>query len=314
MRALKLFVPIGLLTIATLLSAGTTIVTPPPPPGAGSGDNVSVNGTAAADADLDDATPASPANSINVKWQKDALTPNNVSANVPYASPLTVTGGNLTVGIVGAASGGTGDDTSATTGVPRISAGNWLYDAGVSHLAASTSADLRGVLSDEVGTGAAMFGLISTMADDLSCTGSQVVRRNAGDTAFECATPAGGSNTGRWTYLAVQDASGFLCSNCPVAPTEYFPIVIANMSQTTNVRVVAFCDLACNASTVVAVINDADNSVIASVAGPNAADVGEAGACTAESLSGDINTKVRINGSGAAADDYRITHVMLEAC
>lgn len=56
-----------------------------------------------------------------------------------------------------------------------------------------TSSDLRTALSDEIGTGFAMFGLISTMADDLSCTGSQVVRRNAGDTAFECATLSGGT-------------------------------------------------------------------------------------------------------------------------
>lgn len=96
-------------------------------------------------------------------------------------------------GILTAAKGGTGDDTSGTTGVSRIAAGNWTYDAGISHLASSTSADLRGVLSDEVGTGGAMFGLISTMADDLSCSGDQVVKRNAGDTAFECGTVAGGS-------------------------------------------------------------------------------------------------------------------------
>jgi len=62
----------------------------------GGGDNISVNGTAATDADFDDATPAAPANAINVKWQKDTGTPNNVSAYVPYATPLTVTGGNLT--------------------------------------------------------------------------------------------------------------------------------------------------------------------------------------------------------------------------
>lgn len=53
-----------------------------------------------------------------------------------------------------------------------------------------SSANLRTFLTDEVGTGFAMFGLISTMADDLGCTGSQVVRRNSGDTAFECATLA----------------------------------------------------------------------------------------------------------------------------
>src|SRR3990167_3075748 len=124
----------------------------------------------------------------------------------------------------------------------------------------------------------------------------------------------GGPNTGRWQYINSKDAAGFLCTNCPLAGIEFFPIVLANMGQTTSVRVVAFCDLACNASTVVEVIDDANNAVIASVAGPNAADTAEAGICTPEILSGDIKTKVRIKGSGAAADDYQITYVALEAC
>ena len=47
---------------------------------AGSGDAVSVNGTAAADADFDDATPAAPSDGINVKWQKDSSAPDNISA------------------------------------------------------------------------------------------------------------------------------------------------------------------------------------------------------------------------------------------
>jgi hypothetical protein len=54
-----------------------------------------------------------------------------------------------------------------------------------------TSSELRAIIGDEGGTGAAMFGLFASMSDDLSCTGSQIVRRNAGDTAFECATIAG---------------------------------------------------------------------------------------------------------------------------
>ncbi len=60
-------------------------------------------------------------------------------------------------GTIEAARGGTGDDTSGTTGMPRITSGNWTYDAGISHLAASTSADLAGVLSDEEGSGQAVF-------------------------------------------------------------------------------------------------------------------------------------------------------------
>jgi hypothetical protein len=60
----------------------------------------------------------------------------------------------------------------------------------------STSAGLRGVLSDETGTGAAMFGLTAAMANDLGCTASQAVRRNVGGTAWECYTVSTGAGTG----------------------------------------------------------------------------------------------------------------------
>ena len=55
--------------------------------GGGGGDNITVNGAAAADADFDDATPAAP-EGTNVFWQKDALTPNNLSAYVKAATNL----------------------------------------------------------------------------------------------------------------------------------------------------------------------------------------------------------------------------------
>jgi hypothetical protein len=54
--------------------------------GGGGGDNISVNGTAATDADFDNSTPAAPSDGINVRWQKDTGTPNNLSANVPTTS------------------------------------------------------------------------------------------------------------------------------------------------------------------------------------------------------------------------------------
>lgn len=60
-------------------------------------------------------------------------------------------------GQIEAARGGTGIDSSGATGVPRVNAGTWSVNAGISHLASSTSADLRGTLSDETGTGAAVF-------------------------------------------------------------------------------------------------------------------------------------------------------------
>jgi hypothetical protein len=58
--------------------------------GGGGGDNASVNGTAATDADFDNATPAAPVlptsgePGINVRWQKDSSSPNNISAYLPF--------------------------------------------------------------------------------------------------------------------------------------------------------------------------------------------------------------------------------------
>jgi hypothetical protein len=56
------------------------------PPGGGGGDSITINGVALVDADFDDATPAPPAGEINVKWQKDAGSPANVSASVQAAT------------------------------------------------------------------------------------------------------------------------------------------------------------------------------------------------------------------------------------
>jgi hypothetical protein len=80
----------------------------------------------------------------------------------------------FSAGQIEAARGGTADDTSGTTGVPRIAAGNWTYDAGVSHLAASTSADLRGVLSDETGTGVAVFSAPTALTLDVEAGSNSI--------------------------------------------------------------------------------------------------------------------------------------------
>jgi hypothetical protein len=86
---------------------------------------------------------------------------------------------------------------AAMRGLLDLEAGTDFYSiaaADSAFIAASeidTSSELRAIIGDEVGTGALMFGLSATMSDDLSCTGSQVVRRNSGDTAFECATVSG---------------------------------------------------------------------------------------------------------------------------
>lgn len=59
-----------------------------------------------------------------------------------------------------------------------------------------TSAELRAIVTDETGTGALMFGITTAMANDIACTGTQTIRRNAGDTAWECFSPAGGLAAG----------------------------------------------------------------------------------------------------------------------
>jgi hypothetical protein len=67
--------------------------------GGGGGDNITVNGGAVTDADLDDSTPAAPAGDLNVKWQADGSSPANVSAYVDVSAlePL-LTINNLTRG------------------------------------------------------------------------------------------------------------------------------------------------------------------------------------------------------------------------
>lgn len=58
------------------------------PPGGGGGDAITINGVALVDADFDDVTPAAPGGSVNVKWQKDAGSPANVSAYLDAALAL----------------------------------------------------------------------------------------------------------------------------------------------------------------------------------------------------------------------------------
>lgn len=101
--------------------------------GAGNGDSVSVNGVAATDANLNDATPAAPASAVNVKWQKDALAPNNVSAHLPYAYGLTTAGNDLAVSLTTCEAFRATDQTlTANTYADNVScslaAGTWLIN------------------------------------------------------------------------------------------------------------------------------------------------------------------------------------------
>lgn len=99
------------------IAADGTITCAPDAGGAGSGDNISVNGTAAVDADFDDATPAAVSGGVNVKWQKDSSTPNNLSAFVPADGVANTVLANMAQGTIkGRASGaGTGDPTDLSS-------------------------------------------------------------------------------------------------------------------------------------------------------------------------------------------------------
>lgn len=69
------------LSVDSTSPSGVSWITPSG--GGGGGDSVTVNGAATTDADLDDADPAAPAGSLNVKWQLNtATTPDSVSAYV----------------------------------------------------------------------------------------------------------------------------------------------------------------------------------------------------------------------------------------
>ena len=97
-------------------------------------------------------------------------------------------------GAIEAARGGTADDTSGTTGVPRITTGNWTYDAGISHLATSTSATLAGVLSDETGgTSKAVFDTNPTLIGATINGGDLALSDGVGDSPKATFTPQTGT-------------------------------------------------------------------------------------------------------------------------
>ena len=132
--------------------------------GGSTGDTITVNGAAAADADFDDADPAAPANATNVTWQLNtATTPDSVSAYVNWALVESITRGGGGSASFTTTYSVSGTNTVVTHGnnVFNISTG-LLQEGGnevpndTDHLgffAATTSAQLAGVISNENGTG-----------------------------------------------------------------------------------------------------------------------------------------------------------------
>ncbi len=84
-----------------------------------------------------------------------------VNANNAVTASTAAAGDSATAffptGQIEAARGGTGLDTSGSTGVLKVTSGTWGANAGIGDLAVSTSANLSSVISDETGTGKVVF-------------------------------------------------------------------------------------------------------------------------------------------------------------
>lgn len=122
--------------------------------GGGGGDNVTINTVAVVDIDLDDATPAAPAGDLNVKWQKDASSPANVSGYVdvsvlePLLSHANLASGSrvwTASGHTGTASKLAGFDGAGAAAYYTIGTDVQAYDAGLaSFTGVDTAADRYG--------------------------------------------------------------------------------------------------------------------------------------------------------------------------
>jgi hypothetical protein len=112
------------------------------------------------------------------------------------------------------------------TGLPISTGVSGLGTGIATALGTPSSANFRSALTDETGTGAMMFGLTTTMADDLGCTGSQVVRRNSGDTEFECATVSGATlGDGDYGDVTVSGTGTVISLNADVVGLDEIDLV-----------------------------------------------------------------------------------------
>lgn len=69
-------------------NAAANVMVPGGAPGAVPGDDVSVNGEVSNDPNFNGAIPAAPADGVQCRFQHDSDTPDNVSANVPFATAV----------------------------------------------------------------------------------------------------------------------------------------------------------------------------------------------------------------------------------
>lgn len=168
--------------------------------------NFSVNGVECQDVDADDSTPSAPANSVNIKWQKDTNTPCNLSGNLLLTLidgiGLSVSGTELIVETteIGTTTWGSGSaivwtfDAGATDPVWTIGSNSMDLTTGVlkyggntvgtsanklSFFSATTSSELLGVISDETGSGLLVFGTSPIISTSLTTNAA-----DSADTGF----------------------------------------------------------------------------------------------------------------------------------
>jgi hypothetical protein len=178
--------------------------------GGGGGTTIQVNGLglAAATGNLNDTTPAAPANSINTKWQKDALGPTNISSYVPFAAPLGVSGGNLTCSTCevttnkNAANGYAGLDAGARIAKAQGHSATVYNDQSNTYAGANTQ-DMSGITALKLPSAASPT---PTVGGDVRYDSTQQMYVNGGNQSttggfprilqkpFNCTTGTGGGN------------------------------------------------------------------------------------------------------------------------
>ena len=169
--------------------------------------------------------------------------------NSPSASSLTVTNAASiftveTTNLIGSFYGGTGLNSMGATGVPRVSGGTWTLNAGIGHLNTSTSANLAAVISDETGTGAAVFGTSPTITTSLAQDGDvadagYLRLQNAAIVGWE-ASPAGTDVTLTVDATEIMQVSGAL--NAGGAITESTINVLNNDEIDASSELLAIMD------------------------------------------------------------------------
>lgn len=217
--------------------------------------------------------------------------------------------------------GGTGLDTSGSTGVLRVSSGTWSANAGISHLAASSSSDLRGVLSDETGSGVAVFGTQPTIDKPVitsytyatlptPATNMQVVVTDCANTT--CST--GGGSTVRllrysgsaWAVLGDGDSGGTPAFSSITAGTNTAALVVGSggslgVSGTGTIAATSVTGLSVTASKMLTVSNSltfsgTDSSSVAFGGGGTVAYTTGAQTLDAKTLTAAVNATFATGG------------------